>query len=219
VIATTPLPENLERVAEAGGWDARAMEQAKEFMKEAGKIKPDQWKGINENLKMVKEFVDISLNSFASQMVDNITTSIKLEVESIIAPLSDTIITSMNDLINPLINQYLMPIVQDLQGFLKDNSEGAGIGGIAGSVTSMFLPGGQIWVVIGALIGAGIQTLIDLLFPGGGKEYFDEHMAGYGAWLEWNPGGTITQYLTWYNKTHTTGNTYALPPSQRGFIE
>ena len=209
------LPENLEKVADAGGWDARAMEQAKEFMKDVSKIKPNQWKGINENLKIVKDLVDVNMEGFATQMIDNITTNVKLEVEAALAPITNEINTAIANILEPFLQEFIMPIITDIGTFFAENAVGTGVGGIAGGVIGAFLGNPAIGAMIGASVGAALQEYfkwVDTVYPdqsGSGSPI------GFAQWREENKNGifypTFADYLAWL-KTQSRPHGYFQDP-------
>jgi len=199
------LPENLEKVADAGGWDARAMEQAKEFMKEASKIKPNQWKGINENLKIVKDIVDVNMEGFATQMIDNITTNVKLEIEAALSPITNEINTAIAEQLAPFIAE-IMPIINDLGSFLAENKTGAAVGGIIGGVAGKFLPGGTIvggivGALIGALVESGYALIGDIIAQAPPDAPYQPNLAELYTQETGNPylGIFDWSYIAWYN--------------------
>lgn len=83
-----------------------------EFIKEVSKIKPDQWKLITNNLKTVKEFLDVDSSVFRD-MKDNIVTSLILKSNELLAPLKN----ELNELINTLLKP-IMPYLKDIVGGL-----------------------------------------------------------------------------------------------------
>ena len=102
----SPLPENLEKVADAGGWDEHALA----VMKEMKSIKKEEWDVIHSTLKTLKGFTDATAVEFFTA---NLTDSIQLKFEEIIAPLKN----EWNDLINKLL-EPLMPLLQKIVEFL-----------------------------------------------------------------------------------------------------
>jgi len=215
----TPLPENLEKVADAGGWDAREQQKALEAM---AKIKPEQWKGINANLTILKEFMDLDAPGIFRQMKASITETISLKVQELFSPLKNEINAQINDILNPFIADYLTPIMADLSGFLAANPEAAAAGGMVGMIGGMFLPGGDIWTIIVAIVAAGTLQALNTMFPdfvGDKQEYHDfyyYHMKGYKAYIVWNPGASFQDYMAWLkSKEGPGGDSYAPDPYDR----
>ena len=156
------LPPNLEKVADAGGWDAREQQKALEAM---AKIKPEQWKGINANLTILKEFMDLDAPGIFRQMKFSITETVSLKIQELFSPLKNEINAQINDILNPFIADYLSPIMSDLSAFLAANPEAAAAGGMVGMIGGMFLPGGDIWTILIALIAAGTLQALNAMFP------------------------------------------------------
>ena len=84
------LPENLEKVAEAGGWEARAKQKAQEeLMEKMGKIPTEKWKNMLDTVISIENIVDKGGfdSSLISGWTDEIKEVFKTEIEYAIAPL------------------------------------------------------------------------------------------------------------------------------------
>ena len=119
------------------------------------KIERDEWTAMAATATMLNSFVELG---GASTLISSIENTIKLQIESILSPLMNEINQTITDLITPFINDILTPVINDLNDFVSENSAGAALGGIAGTIASLWLPGGIIWVAIGALIGAALES-------------------------------------------------------------
>ena len=108
-----PNPEWMESVAEAGGWEQHAKQKAqKEFVERLEKIKKNQWEGINENLTLLKGFVDKNAGNILSQLKNDITETISLKFGQILAPLKNEIYSMLNDTINEALGP-VMPYINE----------------------------------------------------------------------------------------------------------
>ena len=96
----------MNEVADAGGWDEHALK----VIKEMKGIKKEEWGVIHETLITLKGFTDASAVEF---FTSNLTESITLKFEEILAPLKN----EWNDLLNTLL-EPLMPMLQGLVEFL-----------------------------------------------------------------------------------------------------
>ena len=106
----TPTPDSyMGRVDKAGGIEAYKLEQAKEFMKEASKIKPNQWKGINEVLTNIKGFIDVDANTLFGDVKNSIVESITLKTSELLSPLKNELNESINTLLEPFL-----PFIEDM---------------------------------------------------------------------------------------------------------
>ena len=101
---------------------------------------------------------------------------------------------------NPILHLELTPLINDLNAYLAENSFGAGVGGIAGNILASFLPGGNIWVVVFAALGAYLEDAIGRLLRGEtGVDVWSAFAdAAFGRLLELtdNLGGGIPSGLT-----------------------
>jgi len=197
----TPTPGSyMDRVDKAGGIEK--YEEAKKFLEEIEKVKPENWKRLTETLKTVKGFLDLDTGVF-NVMKEEITSSVELKTEELLSPLKNEINEAMIDtILNPII-EWLTPAINDLTVFLSENMVGIGIGGLVGSLLQ-WLPGGSLWVILGAAIGAIIETTWERIAAG----ETNDSMAGGGAtdearerqelarWLEM--GGTLEEWERMY---------------------
>jgi len=181
------LPENLERVADAGGWDKHALEVVKEMKG----IKKEEWDIIHKTLLVLKQFTDAEAVQF---FVDNINETISLKIEEMMAPLNNTITSILNEAMTPILGQ-LNIIVNNLASYLSEHAQGALIGGIAGQIAAMFLPGGPIIIAIGAILGAIVQDIFD-----GQAGPMPGLLDQYEQWKRLYPSGTLLQFITAYNE-------------------
>ena len=151
------------------------------------KFDKDEWIAMAATATMLNNFVSLG---GASTLIGSVKETIKLQIDSLLSPLTNEINQAITDIITPFINDLLTPLINDLNTFLSENSTGAGIGGIIGGVASLFLPGGPILIAIGAIVGSIVEELL-------GR---DIEMAGYtfenfGVWLANRGGiGTIWEY-------------------------
>ena len=150
------LPENLEKVAEAGGWDERQAEKAKEFMQEAAKIKKNQWVSMNENLSIVRDFASGSNLSLLEDLPDSIMETITLKTDELFAPFKNEINTLITNALQPFIDQ-LNPVVNNLAAFIGDNAIGGTVGALSGLVVGKFVGSPLLGSFIGGIIGAALQ--------------------------------------------------------------
>lgn len=119
------------------------------------KIKPKQWKEMGRTIMELKEFTAAGgVSSFAGSVVE----AVKLQIGDYMSPLTNEIVTLINTALQPLLDDFVT-IVNDLTAFIGEGAEGALIGGVVGSIASLFLPGGLILTAIGAIIGAAIQKI------------------------------------------------------------
>lgn len=132
------------------------------------KIKKDEWIAMAATATMLNSFVTLGGNvAFFNVMTESIKETIKLQVDSLLSPLTNEINQQITDLLTPFINDVLGPVINQLTTFIATNTVGAGIGGIAGAVASLFIPGGPILIAIGAVIGAAVEEAIrDPAFEG-----------------------------------------------------
>jgi len=96
----SPNPDWMEEVATAGGWDEHALK----VIKEMKSIKKEEWNVINDTLKTLEQFKDVNTVEF---FTSNLTESISLKFEEIVAPLKN----EWNDLLNTLLEPF-MPAIQ-----------------------------------------------------------------------------------------------------------
>ena len=117
-------------------------------------IERDEWKAMAVTVTMLNNFVSLG---GADILTSSIKETIKLQIDSLLSPLMNEINQAITDIITPFVSDILTPMINDLNAFLSENNVGAGIGGIAGSIVSLFLPGGVLWIAIGSIMGAKIE--------------------------------------------------------------
>lgn len=133
------------------------------------KIEKDEWTAMANTATMLNSFVELG---GTGELLSSIKTTINLKMDEFLAPLQNEINQQITDLINPLI-ELVTPVVNDLSTFLSENATGAGAGGIAGLIASKFLPGGSIWIVLGALLGSAIEDELTKFFEGESSVFSD----------------------------------------------
>jgi len=183
----SPNPDWMEKVADAGGWDEHALK----VITEMKSIKKEEWSAIHDTLLVLKEFTNTEATQF---FVDNLKETITLKVEEAMAPLDNTINGIINEAMTPILTQ-LNIITNQLAGYLSEHAQGALIGGIAGQIAAMFLPGGPIIIAIGAILGAIVQDIFDGQ-PGPLPGLLDQ----YEEWKKIYPHGTLLQFIKAYEE-------------------
>ena len=164
------------------------------------KIDKDEWKSMAETAFMLNSFVALGgASELANILKGSIQETIKLQIASALSPLKNTINQAITDQIAPFLADILQPMINDLNTFLSANISGAGIGGIVGSIASIFLPGGLIWVTLGAVVGAAIEEYfkwVETIYP---DESQSGSLIGYFQWVQSRPGQISTQadYKIW----------------------
>ena len=118
------------------------------------KIDRDEWTAMATTATMLNSFVSLG---GAATLISSVKETIKLQIDSLLSPLTNEINQHITNILTPFINELLTPLINDLNAFLSENNVGAGIGGIAGSIVSLFLPGGVLWIAIGSIMGAKIE--------------------------------------------------------------
>lgn len=131
--------------------------EATDALTEMAKVKPSTWTDIKDTVGDLKALAGVG---GVGAILSSFTETIKLQIENLLSPIQNEINQAIADQLAPLMT-LLSGVINDLSQFLSDNKTGAGIGGIAGEIAAMFLPGGKLLVAIGALIGAAIQQLIE----------------------------------------------------------
>jgi len=108
----SPLPSNLEKVAEAGGWDERQAEKAMEFMEKASKIKEREWKAMTGTLGALKDIVDAG---GLEGMFDRLGETWSLQVENALSPLVNEV--------SQLVAEALKPIMPMINATLNEATD------------------------------------------------------------------------------------------------
>ena len=127
------------------------------------KIDRDDWTAMAATATMLNSFVALG---GTGELLSSIKTTIDLKIAEFLSPLENNINQAISDIITPFITDILTPLMNDLSAFLSENSFGAGVGGIAGNILASFLPGGNIWVVVFAALGAYLEESIGKLLRG-----------------------------------------------------
>ena len=133
--------------------------EATDALTEMAKVKASTWTDIKDTVGDLKALAGVG---GVGTIISSFTETIKLQIENLLSPIQNEINQAIADQLAPLMT-LLSGVINDLSQFLSDNKTGAGIGGIAGEIAAMFLPGGKLLVALGALIGAAIQQLIEWL--------------------------------------------------------
>ena len=165
------------------------------------KIDKDEWIAIATTATTLNNFISLG---GASTLISSVKETIKLQIDSILSPLTNEINQQITTILSPFINDVLTPVINDLNNFVVENSTGAALGGIAGTIAALWLPGGVLWVAIGALIGAALESSygeLDELVRGGpaGAPYTPSLTTLY----EQETGNVFTSifdwnYINWY---------------------
>lgn len=133
--------------------------EATKAIEAIGKTDTNSWTKIDNvvgNLNSIVEAGGIS------PMITSFKEAVQLQLNAFVTPLTNQINTLVATALDPLKVQ-LTDIFNDLSTFVADNPEGGAIGAIIGGIAGLFLPGGEIWGVIGAMLGAGGQSLVEWL--------------------------------------------------------
>lgn len=121
--------------------------KATDALTEIGKTKDSTWDNINETV--------VGLNDLVR--AGGIQGTIQTQIDAILSPLKNEMNTLISEALAP-IKEQVQDIWNELSTFISDNKTGAAIGGIAGQIAGMFLPGGPILIAVGALFGAAIEA-------------------------------------------------------------
>lgn len=121
----TPLPVNLEKVAEAGGWEERAKQKAQEeLIEKMSKIPSEKWKNMLDTVISVENIVDkggLDL-SLIDGWTDELKDTFKTELEYALAPLKNELMGLINEILAPFL-----PLIQDaLTSITTMTSRGVG---------------------------------------------------------------------------------------------
>lgn len=144
----------------------------------ATRLATSLFKTIKDNAEPIADVLDAFLSAgSASNVFKNV-------VDNFAGYLSNTfwgqVLTGIDfTTINTLMTEVLGPIFAQIGSYLgtafASAPVGTAIGGLIGSITGMFLPGGQVWMLIGAGVGTGIEWLIN---------YFKELWGGSDNWWD-----------------------------------
>lgn len=177
------------------------------------KIEKDEWKAMAAAATELNSFLSLGGTSQVfTSMAESIKETIKLQIDALLAPITNEINSSILNLLNPFI-EWLTPVINELSTFLSENQVGVGVGGIAGYVLGSFTPlgpivGGIVGAIVGALIEVGYETLDDLVSQGPpGAPYTPDVTALYEA----ETGNTFTSifdwaYIDWYQNVYLLRN-------------
>ena len=91
----SPLPENLERVADAGGW-----EQAAKFMEQASKIKEKEWKAMTATVGVFK---DLMREGGVEGMFERLADTWELQVQNALSPLTNEVTQLVAEALKPIM--------------------------------------------------------------------------------------------------------------------
>ena len=128
--------------------------EATDALTAMAKTPPDMWVDISN---MTSNLRDIVMAGGLSKMVASLEEALSLKIEEITSPIINEINTAMAIILAP-IEEQLATVFNDLSGFIAENPTGGAIGGIVGGVAGLFLPGGQIWGILLALVGAALEA-------------------------------------------------------------
>ena len=149
--------------------DTLSKKETQKSLEALSKIDKDEWRAMATTATMLNSFVALG---GTRELLSSIKNTIDLKMEEFLAPLQNEINQNIADLINPLI-EFITPTINDLASFLAENAVGAGVGGIAGVITSKFLPGGSIWLVLGSLFGSLLESELTKFFEGEKSAFSD----------------------------------------------
>ncbi len=155
------------------------------------KFEKDEWVEMANTATSLNNFVALG---GVSTLTSSIKETIKLQIDSLLSPLTNNINQAITDIIAPFIADILQPMINDLNDFLAVNTTGAGIGGIVGSIASIFLPGGPLLVALGAIIGAAIESALALL-----PRELEVQGVGFLSFGEWMLQGLGNTWNDYYN--------------------
>jgi len=99
-----------------------ATKKAQKALTALSLIKPAQWGGINENLKILGGFMDMGAGSVLNVFKDTLVQTIGLKFGEILAPIKNEIYAILNDAINQAIGP-IMPYINDGLGWIGDGLE------------------------------------------------------------------------------------------------
>lgn len=176
--------------------------ETQKSLESLAKIDKDEWKSMAETAFMLNSFVALGGTSeLANILKGSIKETVELQIAAFLSPIKNTINQAITDIITPFLTDILQPMINDLNTFLSANITGAGIGGIVGSIAGIFLPGGIIWVTLGAVVGAAIENYfkwVETIFP---EQQESGSLIGYNQWAWANRNGiflpSVADYLEW----------------------
>ena len=103
----SPLPENLEEVADAGGWEKAAkIREQKELLEAMEKIPPEKFRNMKDMLGKVESLFNVAGGSdlsLLSGLTDSIKDTIQTEFDAITAELKNEITSGINTALAPIL--------------------------------------------------------------------------------------------------------------------
>ena len=186
--------------------DTLSKKETQKSLEALAKIDKDEWKAMSETATMLNGFVSLGgTNELTTILTSSIKETVKLQIESVLSPLTNEINQQITNILTPFINDILTPIINELNTFLSENSTGAGAGGIIGGIIGAFTPLGPI---VGSIAGAVVGALIE-----SGYNALDEAVRNAPEGVPFNPnltslyeqetGNVFTSifdwnYINWY---------------------
>ena len=185
--------------------------ETQKSLESLSKIDKDEWRAIATTATTLNSFVALGgTNELVTTLTSSVKETIKLQVESLLSPLTNEINQAITDQLTPFINDILTPIINELNTFLSENQTGAGAGGIIGGVLGAFTPagplvGGIVGAIVGALIESGYEALDELVSQGPAGAPYNPTLT---ALYEQETGNVFTsifdwQYIAWFNSRAT----------------
>ena len=101
------IPPWMERVADQGGW-----KEAEEALTVMSKIKPKSWKAIGETTQIFMDFLDSGVFGGLKDIGEDFKTTLSLQVEEALAPLTNQIDQALSD--------AFAPIMPEIQAFTTE---------------------------------------------------------------------------------------------------
>ena len=123
--------------------------KATDALTEIGRTKDSTWDNIKDTV--------VGLNDLVR--AGGIQGTIQTQIDAILSPFKNEINQLITEALSP-IKDIMTDINNELSTFIAENKVGAAIGGIAGQIAGMFLPGGPILIAVGALFGASIEAFL-----------------------------------------------------------
>ena len=157
--------------------DTLSKKETQKSLEALAKIDKDEWKSMAEATTMLNSFVSLGGTSeLVTTLTSSVKETVKLQIESVLSPLTNEINQQITNILSPFINDILTPMINDLTTFLSENKTGAGAGGIIGGVIGKFTPlgpvvGGIVGAVVGALIESGYNSLDEAVQATSGLPY------------------------------------------------
>lgn len=166
------------------------------------KINTDDWKAMDETATSLNEFVALGGNvAFFNAMETRLKSTIKLQIDDLLSPLSNSINQAVTAILNPFLG-LLTPVINDLATFFAENAVGTGVGGLAGQLIGGFFGSPELGAFLGAVVGASIEEWLPHV--GTAIESFlspSETTPDVGQlFMNWHiqTGGTLEEYMAQY---------------------